>query len=141
MLFLCYPENIQLKTKGCTHHSPHFGGQHFLCCQGCTVGDVSHDVPQSNHDSNDRVTIKGIFLQQNKANLFIASLSCSSSLPPVPINPGDVYGMSFTQCCSAGKMQICCTYLLCERRLGLSTDFLQGKECKQYCCYFKVSWT
>lgn len=27
-----------------------FGGQHFLCSQGCTVGDVRHEVPQRNHD-------------------------------------------------------------------------------------------
>lgn len=44
------------------------------------------------------------------------------------MNPGDVYGMSFPQRPSAGEMQIACTYVVCERRLGFDTAFLQGKK-------------
>lgn len=44
------------------------------------------------------------------------------------MNSGDVYGMSFPQCSSVGKRHIPCTYVVCERRLGFDTAFLQEKN-------------
>lgn len=50
------------------------------------------------------------------------------SLPPVPMNPGDVYGMSFPQRSSVGKRHVPCTYVVCESRLGFDTALLQEKK-------------
>lgn len=43
--FSVLPWKYPVKTKGCTHPSE----QHFLCSQGCTVGDVRHNTPHRNH--------------------------------------------------------------------------------------------
>lgn len=48
--FSVLPWKYPVKTKDCTHPSYRFGGQHFLCSQGCTVRDVRHVAPQRNHD-------------------------------------------------------------------------------------------
>lgn len=74
--FSVLPWKYPVKTKGCTHHSYRFGGQHFLCCQGCTVGDVSHDVPQGNHGWSGRVAVKGDVSAIEKS----PSFHCTSQL-------------------------------------------------------------